>query len=68
MKSYPYALSIDEETSCSDSTVKDVLDFLAEDAGKACDLNDIEVLYEKCTPVYVANQMRRAFTQVCEEK
>ena len=54
--------------SCDDVTVKEVMSFLTENAGKTCDLHEIEVLYEKCTPVYAASQMQAAFIQAYEER
>ena len=68
LEKYPYALSIDEAQSCDDVTVKEVMSFLTENAGKTCDLHEIEVLYEKCTPVYAASQMQAAFIQAYEER
>ena len=68
LEQYPYALSVEEDSICNDLTVNNVLLFLMENAGKMCDLKKINELYEKCTPIYVANQMRAAFMQVCKEK
>lgn len=66
LESYPCALSIDEDGSNSVLAREDVLGFLTENAGKVCNLDEISILYEKCTPVYAANQMRMAFSQECK--
>lgn len=68
LEQYPCVMSIDEESFCSESVVKKTLAFLTENAGKVCDLNEIEAVYEKCTPVYAASRMRVAFLQACKEK
>ena len=65
---YPYALSVDEDSSCDDLVARSVLNFLTENSGKVCDLNRIERLYEKCTPVYAAKQMQAAFECAYEVK
>lgn len=68
LEHYPYAMSIDETQSCDDATVKEVMKFLTGNAGKMCDLHEIETLYEKCTPKYVASQMQAAFIQAYKER
>lgn len=66
LEAYPYALSIDEGSSCGDSVIQGVSAFLTRNAGKVCDLDEIKNLYEKCTPTYAANQMRAAFERITE--
>lgn len=61
LEQYPYALSINEEPTCSDCMIQEVSDFVTENAGRVCDLREIAVLYEKCTPAYAARQMEAAF-------
>lgn len=68
LEQYPYAMSIDETQSCDDVTVKKVKEFLTGNAGKMCNLHEIEVLYEKCTPKYAASQMQAAFIRAYKER
>lgn len=68
LKQYPIALSIDEEDISSNELIENVVSFVTENAGRMCNLNEIGILYEKCTPVYAAEQMRMAFTQTCKER
>lgn len=65
---YPCALSVDEDSYCDDLTARNVLNFLIENSGKVCDINTIERLYKKCTPVYAAKQMQAAFECAYEVK
>lgn len=67
LKSYPCALSIDETLNCTKEQVKKVIKFLTKNAGRTCDLEQIANIYEKCTPIYVAKQMKEAFIYVCKQ-
>lgn len=64
LEQYPYALSINERPTCSDCLIQEVSDFVTENAGKMCDLREIAVLYEKCTPSYAARQMEAALYSI----
>lgn len=68
LKSYPCALSIDEKQDCSKELTEKVAEFLKKNAGKTCDLRRIAILYEKCTPIYAAKQMKDAFIYVSKER
>lgn len=68
LEHYPYSLSINEDSICSESLVNEVISFLLGNAKKTSDLEQIKVMYEKCTPAYAAKQMENAFEHVYKEK
>lgn len=64
-KKYPCSFDVIESAVIDDELVKSVKKFIMNNAGRRIAFNEIENVYNECTPQYVAGQLYEIINRIC---